>query len=970
MVLTGVVTNSATGRALEGARVILREAEREAITDKEGVYRFIDVAPGTVTLTVYYTGLNPVEISVEMTPGSSNRHDVGLTADIYKLDKFVVSGERESNALAITLQRRSTGIKNVVSTDVFGSLGSNPADLLHRLPGVAGVSDGIGLRYIQVRGMAARLSTVTMDGNRIADAASAGADRQFQFTQVAADTISRMELVKAPTPDMDADSIGGAINFVSKSAFDTTGERRVSGQVGISWRARVDIDEPHQTQAFSYSEVFGGRLGVSLNYSKRAHLAPLTATTRAYQDKLADPAYTYFFGTEDYFLKQTRWGGGIKLDYKLTDNSRIYVNFTRNRMYEPAKVNYIRYTTAPTVVERDAAGNLIGTGAILPEYTKTVTEWRPVSTSLINATASSEYKHVAAIHADAGAVHKFESLEFDYNLFSSESATNYFHQEQFRITARGIGLRIEDTAEPTLPRLTQTAGPDITDIASYTENQYTRAVYGGEDKYRGAVLNAKKHLRTALPGWVQAGLRIREQTRKLFRNPMQATYVGQDGVAGLNPVTGLNDDSLAAFANSNIIRWGRLTRYPLIPLPRHPNLPHYPASIPGYTGYNVDHALRDHPEWFVEDVAFNVSQSLLNRQRFRETIKAGYVMGNVAIGRLTILGGVRVERTEVESEGALQYVSPEERALRAGWVGPLTPAEIRRRNLVEFSGRRTATGAYRQIFPGLHFKYELRPGLLGRLSYSTNIGRPDIGQLIPRTTVDDENRTISTSNPGLKPQFAHNFDAGVEYYFEPVGLLSAGVFLKEIKDFIFTQGGAIVPGGNDNGFGGEYVGYSLTTQYNGGSARVRGFELAYQQQFTFLPGFWSGFGVFANYSRNATEGNYGGTVSTSQVAGFIPEAANLGISYIRGRASVRFQFAHVGKYLVSVAPSQARLQYVRGRDVLDIKTVFKLTKNFDYYLDVSNALNATEYNYAYEGDRRSYNYKVGALFLTGINMRF
>lgn len=968
--LTGVVSNSATGRALEGARVVLKELGRETITDTRGAYRFADIAAGVVTLNVSYTGLNPVEISASISPGAQNRQDVGLTADIYKLDKFVVAGEREGNAQAITIQRQSTGIKSVVSTDAFGSLGSNPADLLHRLPGVAGVSDGIGLRYIQVRGMAAALSTVTMDGNRIADAASAGADRQFQFTQVAADTISRMEVVKSPTPNMDADSIGGAINFTSKSAFDSTGERRISGQWGITYRMLDGIDEPRQTMALSYSEVFGGRLGVALNYSKRSHLAPITATTKAYQDKVDDPAFTYLFGTESYYLKQTRWGGGVKLDYKLSDTSRFYANFTRNRMFEPSKSSYVTYTTSQTVATRDAAGNLTGTGTIVPEYTRTVTEWRPLPATLINATGSSEYKHVAAIHADVGAVHKFKNTDLDYNLFFSKSVTNYYHQESFRITARGLGLRIEETDEPTLPRVTQTAGPSMTDIASYTENQYNKSVHGGDDRYKGGVINWKQQFQTVVPAWIQAGARVREQTRYLFRNPIRLTYVGADGVAGINPATGRSDDNLALFSNPNIIRWGRLTRYPLIPVPMFPSLPGYQSRVPDFTGPNVDNVIQEHPEWFVEDIALDVSTSLTNRQDFKETIKAGYVMGNVAIGKLTVLGGVRVERTEVEGNGALQYLSPEERARRAAWVGPVTNDELRRRTIAEYSGRVKRTGEYQQVFPGLHFKYQLMPNVQTRLSYSTNIGRPSIGQLIPRTTVNDENKTISTSNPSLRPQLADNFDASVEYYFEPVGMLSAGVFLKEIKQFIFTQGGVIVPGGNENGFGGEYAGYTLTTQYNGGSARIRGFELAYQQQFTFLPGIWSGLGVFANYSRNETYGNYGGATATTQVAGFIPEAANFGISYIRGRASLRFQFAHVGKYLISVSPSRARLQYIRGRDILDIKTVFKIAPNFDFYLDVNNLFNATEYNYAYEGDRRSYNYKTGPQFLAGVNARF
>lgn len=90
---------------------------------------------------------------MSVTAGSTNRQDVGLTADIYTLSKFVVSGEREGNALAITLQRNSTGVRNVVSADAFGSLDGNPADLLVRLPGVSGTTQDGDFRFVQIRGM-------------------------------------------------------------------------------------------------------------------------------------------------------------------------------------------------------------------------------------------------------------------------------------------------------------------------------------------------------------------------------------------------------------------------------------------------------------------------------------------------------------------------------------------------------------------------------------------------------------------------------------------------------------------------------------------------------------------------------------------------------------------------------------------------------------------------------------------------
>ena len=84
--LTGTVTNSATGRTLQGARVAIKAANVEAATDTQGVYRFENLPPGNVVVSVSYTGLSTSDVSVAIASGVPNRRDVGLTADIYRMD--------------------------------------------------------------------------------------------------------------------------------------------------------------------------------------------------------------------------------------------------------------------------------------------------------------------------------------------------------------------------------------------------------------------------------------------------------------------------------------------------------------------------------------------------------------------------------------------------------------------------------------------------------------------------------------------------------------------------------------------------------------------------------------------------------------------------------------------------------------------------------------------------------------------
>ncbi|MBL9201547.1 MAG: TonB-dependent receptor plug domain-containing protein, partial [Opitutaceae bacterium] len=724
--LTGRVSNAATGRSLAGATVEVA-GRPAAVTDDTGSYRLDDLPAGLVKLTVSYTGLKAQEITLDLSGPGARTRDIELTADIYRLDTLVVSGEREGSALAITMQRQSTGVKNVVSTDAFGSLGANPADLLQRLPGVFGENDGSGIRYIQVRGMGNQLNSITMDGNRMADAASAGATREFQFTQVNADTIERIEVIKSPTPDMDADSIGGAVNMVSKSAFDRSHRRTLSGQAGIIMRTRYDIDDPRPAFSLSYSEVFGGRVGVSLNYGWRRHLSAIPATSRNYENKLADPAYTYQFGTEDYHLLQTRQGGGLKLDYKLSPSTRFYVNLTGNTMYEPNFSHFSTFTTAQTIATRDAAGNLTGTGTIIPGYTKDVTEWRPLAASLLTVASNSTFKEVKARHAEIGAVHRWRNLDLDYNLYRSRSQTNYPHQENVTLTLRGLGLRIENTADPFRPRLTQLSGPDITNIGSYLENAYDLRVARGIDAYKGLALNSRYRFTAPVPALIKAGFRFREQTRDLFDDRFRWQYLGPDGVMGNNAATGRNDDNLARWLNPSITRWSGLQNYARLPWLHYPNSQKWDKPYDA-SGPDIASELAANPSHFTEDVALRTMTRLNNLQFFKERISAAYLQAGVDLGPLTILGGVRIERTETEGDGAKNEVTPAEAARRAAFVGALTPAEIIRRNEAQYGGRLRVNGEYQQAFPGVHVKYTPIRDLLARASYSTNIGRPSIGQ--------------------------------------------------------------------------------------------------------------------------------------------------------------------------------------------------------------------------------------------------
>ncbi len=609
---------------------------------------------------------------------------------------------------------------------------------------------------------------------------------------------------------------------------------------------------------------------------------------------------------------------------------------------------------------------ITGTNGIIPGFTDQETRVRNVAASTVALTSQAFYKLGDTLTLNAGGVHRYPTLAIDYDLYSSKSKAYYPGNNSLTYTIRGVGytIRRDDTLFPTI---TQNSGPDWTQLSSYTDNTYNSARMVGWDGYLGAALNVKKSFTAPVPIYFKTGLRFREQTRQLDNTPYNTSYIGRDGVMGPNPATGLNDDNLGQFGLMN-------RAFPDTDIQKYGSLP-FPAFQAVGRIDELDSDIAANPTHWRRSLATDLQAAYSNNQQFTEQIRAAYFMGHIQLGRLGILGGMRVEETETDGEGALQVVTPEERLRRTAWgTAPLTDVEIERRAKEEFGRRKRRGGDYRNVFPGLHLKYQFTPNLLARFSYSENIGRPAVGQLIPRTTVNYDNQTVSTSNPSLEPQWARNFDLSAEFYFEPAGMFSAGVFQKDIEKFIYSQGGTLIGSGADNGFGGEYAGFSMTTQFNGGRAKVKGLELGYSQQFTFLPSPWNGLGAFANVTRMQAEGNYGtGTAialaPNPRIAGFNPFVANVGVSYIRGRLNLRASYNYRDRYLTTFNANESRAVYFAARQTVDVKTLINLNRHLSFYLDVVNILMEPDRETQFGYGRPQTVHLMRPQFFFGVNLR-
>jgi len=336
-------------------------------------------------------------------------------------------------------------------------------------------------------------------------------------------------------------------------------------------------------------------------------------------------------------------------------------------------------------------------------------------------------------------------------------------------------------------------------------------------------------------------------------------------------------------------------------------------------------------------------------------------------GRTGFLGGVRLEDTLVTSRGWVRA-----RVLSTAAQQAADPAGAARRDYE--NNFRSLRRGYRQAFPSLHATHDLTPGLKLRASYSTSFGRPAPSTFLPAETPDETNQRVTVSNPGLRPQSARNWDVSLEYYFEPVGQLSVGWFHKEIRDYIIeNQDLRIIPGGADNGYEGEYAGWTERSSVNGGTAVAQGWEFSYRQQFTFLPGLLRGLAGSFNYTWIDAHGLFdeGRYLTRREVQGFIPHAANASLSWRHRGLTARVLYNFTGEYITAFNATSAALHlYRNSMKTVNVGVGYQVNPAVNLSLDVANLFNEPQAWYRGRKERAQRTLYNFVTVTAGVNGRF
>lgn len=929
--ISGRVANSETHQFLTGAVVSLQGQSRETTTDESGHYSFEDLRPGTYTVMVSYLGLDPATKPAVVEAGRLAAADFALTTSVYQLQGLTVTGMREGSAEAITSQRTAPNLVSVQALDALGNLpNDNAGEMLIRMPGVAASLDAENnVQGVIIRGAAPGLNTVSIDGNLVPGPGGVG--RNFQTHSVSGALFDEIEVVKAPTPDMPSDSLGGAVIMKTRDPLSMQDNSEVAYRVADRWAAPFFDQTPMRKQhamqpllsaaAQEVFSVFGGdrNLGISLNvfYSENASGYHESALDNQYT--LSSPAYNYEYQQIDGYNNRKQTSGDLKIQYKFDEHTTVSFNVLYNDAFEPYNPIYtMTASTGRTLATLGSNGQptATNTGGILPGYTDNTTTVLPVASSQVQLN-STQYSFIDRQRLyDLRAKQDYGNLHLDY-----DGDYNYAHANLgngrsqgnqsggiFTMMASNVGWGFDRSQSSLYPTFLQNAGPNIYSPSSYTTGLMVTRNDKRYTEVYGTRANARYDLPDFLSSSIKAGVSYLNEKWLNAADNSQYSYLGSPG--------NLADPAILTYDER---RTGLM----------------FPFVQPTYVAQQIV----TNPSQWTPNAYYHRMQYYTGTNKVDEAISAAYVQYKARIGHLDILTGVRGERTEDAGHGFVQAKVLSTAAQQA--ANPIGSADA------DYNHPETIKGSYTNYFPGVYLIYHLNKSLLWRGDFSESIGRPTAADLEPAQTANNTTQTLTIANPSLKPQFAKNFDTDLEYYFEPVGVLSAGWFRKDIRDFIVSSNIGTIGLGADNGYNGDYGGYTVISNTNGGTAIVQGWEFGYQQQFTFLPGFLKGFGIFANYTQLQTNGNYGGTgvVGTNAVAGFVPKTANAGVSYSYGRFGARILANYTGRYLQTASTSVGRNLYRYARTIANVGFTYRISRAANVSVDFTNLFNEAQTEY-------------------------
>jgi TonB-dependent receptor len=832
-VIKGVVIDSLTHEALVGANVFVIGTSLGCATNIEGEFRITNVTDGTYQIRISYVGYTTKDLTVRVMNNETINLNLKLSAKNIEGKAVVVTAQASGQKQAINKQLTSDQIQNVVSAAKIQELpDANAAESVGRLPGVSITRSGGEGTEVVIRGLEPKYNSVTIDGIKMSS--TNGDNRSTDLSMISSNMLDGIEVSKTVTADMDADVLGGTVNFdLHEANVKTPGVPQYNFQAQGGYNNLSDIYCRYNNYKYIGSfenRFFDSRLGIFAQVAiERKNLTSNEmGASYDHMGSISTTAYKTTGLALDYIYRdKQRYNGALVLDYKLPDGKIKLTNFfsTDNTNYQYRQEYY-------DISNNYHYNNFSGSNSKL---------------SIITNGLSYE-QQLPIFQMDAQIAHSYSETKSPDNWAVS-----------FLQTSAGLSsfLNVDKVNPQSIPsvasiNLDKTFLNGLTTGSSYSKEQQITGsldfktdlnlsdLVNAEVKFGGKYRYQKRSYTT--DSYDNGGGALTLGGQATVDNLIKSQFGIPSDYATQLPVTYFldSDFNYGKFLNGDYVMRNPLSYTRMM-------------QMVNLVKSNYSYIIAQNA---ASNYGRNNFSSTTNNYDGHENLSAAYLMSTIKIGQqITVIPGIRYQDLQTVYTG-------------------VRGVENKQSYLVYNHYDTTVAQDHGYWLPDVSVKYKPLSWLDIRFSYTNTVAYPDYSAIIPRIDVSSGSSAviIDYNNYQLKPSRSQNYDVYVSVYDNTIGLFTVGGFLKQIKDFIYgnefhisgAEAAQYLPLSLVSGSSSKT--YTVYTNYNN-SYQINdyGMELDWQTHFWYLPGPLSGMVFNVNYTHIFSKAQYPYTYTTTKV---------------------------------------------------------------------------------------------------------
>jgi len=930
------------------------------------------------------------------------------------IEEVSVQGIRASLSQASDLKRDASVIQDsIVAEDIGKFPDQNVAESLQRITGVS-ISrvNGEGSQ-VSVRSFGPEFNVVKLNDRTLA---TTSGGRSFDFQVLPSELIGGADVIKTPSADMAAGSIGAYINVRTARPLDSAGFH-ATGSIKSQYHNLVGENNPSAAGVISNTfadDTFGVLVGVSYKQTagridtyRSSHWDQYSSDGSGYGLPVGEDT----LGEDGNPTSLSGSRGPGRTIFNMVDEDRERSGANAVFQWEPSE----NFTSTFDILYTQLDREFLGSGIQVPNQTLS---------RYTNAVISDSGTLLEATIADT-------DLEMNVNFGQEESATvayglnNIFTSGAWTVEVDASYSKAEmsfegdDTtalhftrfdeegvAQPSeivldyrtdIPSLSTTGSLDVTDISKVRSAWQRYMANESEDEVSELKLDALYEIDAGVAQSVKVGAAYSDRAiaYRVFGTEFDPTtggeswdgsgmWIGDGSTWGTDGSIGVLPGSVLEQSDSNFMDGvgGNFPRQ-WVQIANH-------AAYRKATQEYLEQVVANGEDWraaIVENGWDTVYPSPGGTYENEETTIAAYVQLNLEgeVGNYVWSGNVggRYVTIDNTAQGTASTID----LLYLNEATSDLPNQVD--NAATTSAKSsTVKTSENHFLPTANFSLDLDNGNYVRTALGRTITRPslvDAGVNLAETAgVDSPTVSITGGNPYLKSYKVNQFDLSYEHYSENGNSYSVGYFYKDISNFISTittvgawEGPIDETLADAYAANGQSVSFNSTRKENRSGGTVQGLELGALHYFDYLPGFWSGFGVQANYTFADSEDKGAEPVNLPLVPepgngleGFAKHSYNLVAFYDKDSLQARIAYNWRDEFLNSRSGDGIQPEYTDAYGQLDASVSYDITDNFTAAFEAINLTNETRLQYFGQRDRVSLVEMSGARYQLGLRATF